>query len=205
MKNIIGIIYYGTGNVGSVYRTLKKLSCDIKIIKKPNDLDSCSKIILPGVGSFQTAMKNLSQSKLDKKISTFYKSGKNIFAICLGMQILLNKSSEDNQFKGLNILPGDVIKIKTKKLPLPHIGWNKIICNNKKKFENLLNNKFFYFAHSYTCQIRKKKINKSFFKYENKKYISTLNNDNLYATQFHPELSGINGFKLLEYFVNKND
>ena len=62
-----------------------------------------------------------------------YKSGKNIFAICLGMQILLNESSEDSKFKGLNILQGDVIKIKTKKLPLPHIGWNKIICNNKKK------------------------------------------------------------------------
>tara|TARA_Y100001970_G_scaffold294342_1_gene451056 strand:+ start:1854 stop:2471 length:618 start_codon:yes stop_codon:yes gene_type:complete len=205
MKNKIGIIYYGTGNIGSVYRTLKKFNCDIKIIKNSNDIDSCSKIILPGVGSFQTAMKSLSQSKLDKKISTFYKSGKNIFAICLGMQILFNKSSEDSQFKGLKILPGDVIKIKTKKLPLPHIGWNKIICKNKNKFENLLNNKFFYFTHSYTCMIRKKKINKYFFEYENKKYISALNNDNLYATQFHPELSGINGLNLLEYFVNKND
>ena len=205
MKKKIGIIDYNTGNTGTIYKTLKKLNCDIKIIEEPNDLDKCSKIILPGVGSFRTAMKSLIRTKLNKKIATFYKSGKDIFAICLGMQILLDKSYEDEQFRGLNILPGNVIKIKTKKAPLPHIGWNKVICSNKQKFEKFLNNKFFYFCHSYICQIQKKNIKKSFFEYEKTKYISTLNNNNLYATQFHPELSGDNGLRLLEWFIEKND
>ena len=205
MKNRIGIIDYNTGNTGSIFKTLKKLECDIKIVKKPNDLNECSKIILPGVGSFKTAIKSLNKTKLDKKIISYYQSGKNIFAICLGMQILLNKSFEDGQFDGLNLIPGNVIKISTNKAPLPHIGWNKVISNNKQKFEKFLNKKFFYFCHSYVCETQKKKIEKSFFRYEKKKYISTLNSGNLYATQFHPELSGINGLKLLEWFVNKND
>ncbi len=203
MKKKIGIINYKTGNVGSLYKTLKKINENVIIINKPSDVDLCHKIFLPGVGSYQTAMQSLKLSKIDKKIKTFFNSGNYIFAICLGMQILFEKSNENIECKGINLLPGKVSKILTKKSPLPHIGWSKVYSKGKSKFDKNLNDKFFYFCHSYICKIKDGKINKTIFKYDNEKFISSVNVENLYATQFHPELSGENGMNLFRWFLNE--
>ena len=195
-------VNYNTGNVGSL-QDAKKINKNVKIIEKPNDFDLCHKIFLPGVGSYQTAMQSLKLTKIDKKIKTFFNSGNSIFAICLGMQILFDESSEKGKSKGLKLLSGNVSKISTKKYPLPHIGWNKFYSKGKSKFEKNLNNKFFYFCHSYVCEIKDKRINRTIFKYDNEKFVSSVNVENLYATQFHPELSGENGMNLLKWFSNE--
>ena len=118
-----------------------------------------------------------------------------------GMQILLKRVMKIQNARH-EFIARKSNKILTKS-PLPHIGWNKVYSKGKSKFEKNLNNKFFYFCHSYVCEIKDKRINRTIFKYDNEKFVSSVNVENLYATQFHPELSGENGINLLKWFSNE--
>ena len=207
MKQTIGIINYNIGNIGSVKRSLEYFKAKHLLVNNTKDLKKCDKIILPGVGSFDFSMKILKKKKLDMAIKNFFKSGKDVMAICLGMQLLLSESEEFENKKGLNILAGKVENLKKfgVKLPIPHIGWCKI--SNEKKisndlFEKELNNKHYYFAHSLVCNFSKKyKFTK--FTYDGKNFIASVRFKNLIGTQFHPELSGLKGLNIYKYFINK--
>jgi imidazole glycerol-phosphate synthase subunit HisH len=206
MKQRIGIINYNIGNIGSVKRSLKHLGADYLIVNNKKDLKNCDKIILPGVGSFDFSMKILKRKKMDVAIKEFFKEGKNILAICLGMQLLLTESEEFEKKRGLGILSGKVQSLKNfdLNLPVPHIGWCKIkknkTGNSGKNFENNLGNKYYYFAHSLICNFNKNyKLTK--FSYGNKNFISSVRYKNLIGTQFHPELSGAAGLNIYKLFL----
>jgi len=201
-KEII-IVDYGMGNLYSIKNALKKL-CNhkIKISSNKDYIKNSNGIIIPGVGSFKKAMQNiedigiletLNEEALIKK--------KPILSICLGMQLLFDNSSEGGFHKGLGWIPGKVEFIKTKKqLQIPHVGWNDISFEqNTPLFNNLDNEKSFYFVHSYEVKCRKKFITATVD--YGKPMVAAVQKDNIFGVQFHPEKSHENGFCLLKNFV----
>ena len=202
MKLNIGIINYGVGNVFSVKKILKISNANIIDVNNTDDFKKCDKIIMPGQGSFTHAMNHIQSFNLDEQIYDFIKSGKHLLCICLGMQLLLNKSEEANNKIGLGVLDGEVIKI-SQNLKSPNINWLNILSNDdsKSKFNKLANNKFYYFAHSYFCSFHKI-YESSYSIYETLNFTSLLEIDNIICTQFHPEISGENGKIFFKNFID---
>ena len=157
------------------------------------------KIILPGIGCPSTAIKVLKKNKLDTYIKKFNNNLNPILGICLGFQLALQnyELTNNHQIKCLSLIKGRVKRLKFDKIPLPIINWLKI-KNIKKKKD--LNNKEFYFAHEYYCDLNDNEKNISYTEVNNKKIISSYEKKNLYFYQFHPELSGDNGLNLLKNF-----
>ena len=158
MKNHkIAIIDYGMGNLFSIASACQKVGLNPFISREKKIIMGCSAIILPGVGSFKEAMLRLDKYELNELIIDFYNTGKTVFGICLGMQLLFSKSFEFEETRGLNIIKGDVkklIKDNTGKiLKVPHTGWNTIskksIDWNNSFLKNINENSFMYFVHSY--------------------------------------------------------
>lgn len=197
----LGIIDLNVNNIFSIYEACKSQGYNTKIINKSLKNYKFDIVIMPGVGSFNTAMNFIKKNKIDEKIDNFLnKKNKLFFGICLGMQLLFEESEEFGYTKGLNIIDGRVHKFKeTKNLKVPHIGWNNLIPrkNNKKilKMTNKINK--YYFVHSYYCVPKDDKIISSLTEYGNIKFCSSITQNNIVATQFHPEKSGEAGLKIL--------
>ena len=204
MNSKIVIIDYGLGNVLSVYNALVFLGYNTIISSSKKEINNSSALILPGVGAFGEAMKNIEKKNLKFLLEKNVKSGKPIMGICLGMQIMANGSEESKTHNGLGLIPGYVKKFSIKKnIRIPHVGWNSL-KNIKRKsvlFSNTyIKNLNFYFDHSYhfTCN------DKYVLSYSNygKKIISIVNKDNIYGIQFHPEKSQNSGLRLFRSFFN---
>ncbi len=198
----ICIIDYGSGNIQSIVNALNFLGISTNIINDPKKLGFYEKIILPGVGSFEFAKKNLDKSSFSNSIIELVNS-KNVklLGICLGMQLLYEYSEEDNGCKGLGIISGNVSKIKIKEnLRVPNIGWRKVKI---KKDTSLLNNikidPIFYFVHSYGCENVDKDIVTGVLSY-GKNYDVIIESENIFGTQFHPEKSQTAGLQILKNF-----
>ena len=200
-KNIsVGIINLKLNNLFSIISCIQEIGYKVEIIenekKIKNDL-----IILPGVGSFPKAMKYLNNTGLDKRILEFSKTKKPLVGICLGMQLLFNKSEEFKKVKGLSLIDGEVKKIPSNKTTIPNIGWQKInLKKNDKLISNNLDKNFFYFIHSYYCQPKKKNKILSLTKINKFNFCSSIRHDNIYGIQFHPEKSSKCGIKLFSNF-----
>lgn len=201
---VVGILNYNAGNIYNIKKTLLSLKVKVRVIKSKKDFKGCDKLVLPGVGSFETAMMFINKNKMKKDILEFISKNKTILAICLGMQILFEKSEECKKINGLSILKGNVEKIRFKKnskCKIPNINYLLVRKKGKNKnfFEQVKNNKF-YFSHSYICL--PKKI-KSFLKtkYCNKNFISGILYKKIIGVQFHPELSGTKGVELFKNFL----
>ena len=203
----IGILDYGAGNLNSIIKVLNKLNAKVIIIDEKNSFKNIDKLVIPGVGSFDSCIKYLKKRNMIQPLKNFVKN-KPTLAICLGMQILMNKSEEGLDSKGLNILDGKVEMIsKTNKtLQVPHIGWSKLIVENKTKnnFFKDFENKYFYYSNSYICKFNLNFSQSSFFNYRNYKFYSAIKKNNLIATQFHPEISGKQGFQFYKKFLELN-
>jgi glutamine amidotransferase len=198
----LAIVDYGMGNIKSITSTLKFLSVeDIILTNDFNELKLSDKIILPGVGSFAKAMSKITENKIDEKIFELVKIDKKpILGICLGMQLLCNSSNEDGFNKGLSLINADVTKFEEDSIKIPHVGFNQVIKNtNSKLFQNILDQSDFYFTHSFKVT-SSENINQSMCIY-GQNFISAFEFDNIYATQFHPELSQKNGLQLLRNFL----
>ncbi|HIQ50517.1 MAG TPA: imidazole glycerol phosphate synthase subunit HisH [Nautiliaceae bacterium] len=194
----VGIVDYNMGNLASVQNAFYKLNIKADIVKSPDELKKFDKLIFPGVGAFGDAMIHLKEINLDEAIKEFIKSGKYVLGVCLGMQLLFSNSEEFGYHEGLNIIPGEVIKFKVNK-KIPHMGWNKIFFK-KSKLSISLNNPYLYFVHSYHVKCEEKYvIGKTIYGYE---FISSVNKDNVFGFQPHPEKSHNAGLKILENFVN---
>ena len=201
---MIGIIDYNMGNLASVLNACDKLKIDAKIETKAENLKNYDKLILPGVGAFADAMEHLKENNLDEAIKEFAKSGKFIFGVCLGMQLLFESSEEFGKKDGLSLIDGEVKYFdKTEfqsKLKIPHMGWNKIFKKNSKIFENLNDEFYLYFVHSLHCNTDEKNIiGRTFYGYE---FVSAVNKDNIYGIQPHPEKSHNIGLEILNNFNN---
>ena len=190
------------GNIHSVTKSLESLGEEILLIKNFKDSKLCKAIILPGVGSFDPAMINLTNTDLITDLKNWIKSGKSFLGICLGLQLLF-ESSEEGTVQGLGILKG-----KIKKIPniinqrIPHMGWGQLLPT---KTNSLLNqkesNNWVYFVHSYHAIPDDFNIISAQVNYGSEKLTAMIENENLLACQFHPEKSGKTGEKLLKRWL----
>ena len=204
----VAIIDLKTSNIKSVVGACRKVKLSYILTSKSTDLKNSKSMILPGVGSFKSSMNYLNKKKLIKPIKEFYKSGKPILGICLGMQLFFAKSLEFGNTKGINIINSAVKKFPNKNnCNIPNIGWSNI-CTNKKLFtspllKNIKTNKSFYFVHSfYIEKFNKKNHTVEYTKNGNINFCTFVNFKNLYLVQFHPEKSGLDGLKIYNNFKN---
>lgn len=205
MKLRVCIIDYGMGNITSVENSLKFLAIKYDIISNYSDLKKYSHIILPGVGSFKIAMKNLKKIKLNQQIKNLVKRNQvKILGICLGMQLLGKSSKENGKTNGLGLMNYEVDKLrKNFKIKIPHVGFNQIQIKKNKNhfFDKIENDADFYFVHSYKINFNKKFDFDHCTSSYGKEFLAGFNKDNIYGTQFHPEKSQSNGLTLLYNFL----
>lgn len=199
---MLTIIDYGASNIKSLCNALEYLNCKFKVSNVEKDILSPEKIILPGVGAFNLAIKNLKKNNLDLLIKNNFSKNVPILGICLGMQLLGSYSYENGKNEGLNLVNGITKKFNfKKKLAIPHIGYNSISFNNKSKlFNKIKNNSFFYFSNSYHF-VTKENIVTSNCDYGGF-FASSIEKNNIFGVQFHPEKSHSNGLQLLLNFIN---
>jgi len=202
---MIGIINMQTNNINCFIKIIKKLNFKFKVINSYEDYnEDISKLIIPGIGNYNTCINYLILNKLDKVIYEHNNKNKKILGICIGMQILTSYGEEGGKIDGLNILQNTkTVMINTKEI-LPHIGWNKLEIINKNNiiFNNVNLDADFYFVHSYNVICNDENLVLARTKYGNSNIVSIIEKDNILAIQFHPEKSGINGVKLIENFIN---
>lgn len=198
---MIGIIDYGVGNLHSVKNALDYLKCECIISSKIDDLSKCDKLILPGVGAFGDGIKLLEEKGLDLFVKDFALTGKPLLGICLGMQLLFEKSYEKGEHEGLSLIPGTINKIIVSDLKVPHMGWNCLSINNENLLTNGLSDlDYVYFVHSYMAFTEEKYIN-AYTDYQIK-IPAMVSNGNIYGCQFHPEKSDEIGMKILRNFID---
>ena len=198
---IIGIIYTGEiSNIFSLKNAIHKLGFKTIVINKLNKLKKVDKIIIPGVGTFPTAIKNLKKNNLFNAVKKI--KNKYVLGICLGMQIMAEKGFEFKKTNGFGLLKGNIKKID-KILELPHVGFKKTYLKKKDKIlKNIKNNTEFYFTHSFELVDYNKKNIIAYVSYKNKNIVAMTKKNNFYGMQFHPEKSGAVGLKILNNFLN---
>jgi glutamine amidotransferase len=199
---MIAIVDYGMGNVASVQKALNFLSLQSIITNDHKLIAESNYIVLPGVGSFKQGMANLKEHKLDELLTHLVvNEKKNFLGICLGMQLIAEYGNEPERCKGLDWIKGEVKKIDAPHLRIPHMGWNDIEIKNATYFNGIISNDF-YFIHSYHFEVIDTNDISSYVNYGDK-LVSSIQHENIFATQFHPEKSQDSGLQLLRnYFSN---
>ena len=204
--NKIAIIDYGLGNLFGLHQACLAVGLNPIITNDKKEICNAQGIILPGVGAFGSAMENLTQLGIIDDIKKFAKSGKTLLGLCLGMQLLMTKSYEFGEHRGLNFIEGEIEYLgknnqKKKIIKIPHIGWNTIKLNNDFNeeilFKGLPKEFDVYFLHSFCLLSLPKKNILSKTTYEDINFYSAVKKDNIIGLQFHPENSGAMGLKLL--------
>lgn len=200
---MIAIIDYGAGNLHSVKNALDFLGAENVVTPDPEVIKSADKVILPGVGAFGDALENLRSRGLEDVIKECINDKKPFLGICLGMQLLFSESEESPGVKGLDIFKGKIVKIPDGDgLKIPHMGWNDLkIVKDSKILGNLGDEPFVYFVHSYYLESEENSIISAFTEY-GKRLDIAIEQDNVFATQFHPEKSGKTGLKILSNFIS---
>ena len=208
----IAVIDYRMSNMFSIKNALNVLGFDVEVTSDYSTIVSCDGAILPGVGSFPEAMKHIKELKLDVSINDFIASGKPFLGICLGFQLLFNKSNEIEDTFGLGIISGEVKNLSklNDEIRVPHVGWNNIkkkqIPNTKNNFDPLkkLNDQeYFYFVHSFYVEPEDNKDIYTTTEYGGHNFCSSILKENIFACQFHPEKSGEKGISILREIFNR--
>jgi glutamine amidotransferase len=197
----IAVINYNMGNISSVKNAFRRIGANVRVTSNARVISNAKALVLPGVGAYKDAYKNLKKLNLIKVLKENIR--KKIFlGICLGMQLLFEYSLENGKNKGLGILKGYVEKIP-QVVKVPHIGWNqlKILKRNSKIFSGIKEGDNFYFDHSYYVIPGNKYVVSSITDY-GIEIAASIEHDNIYGLQFHPEKSSAGGLRLLENFWN---
>lgn len=199
---MIGIIDYDAGNMKSVEKALNYLGEETMISREPEILAKADKVVLPGVGNFGDAMENLERYGLIPVIREIVKKGTPFLGICLGLQLLFDRSEESPGVKGLGILKGEILRIPPSPgLKIPHMGWNSLHFQNEGRlFRGIPQETCAYFVHSYYLKAEDPQIVKAVAEYSVCIHAS-VEQDNVFACQFHPEKSGRYGLMMLENFA----
>lgn len=193
-KQNIVIIDYEAGNVQSVKYALERLAVSAEISNCETSIRKADKVIFPGVGEASWAMQKLKETGLDKLIPTLKQP---VLGICLGMQLMC-ASSEEGNTRGLGIFPVETLKFPAED-KVPHMGWNQLKQLNGELFSDIKNESFVYFVHSYYVPVNKFTSSKTNYI---RPFSASLQKDNFYACQFHPEKSGDIGQEILSNFIN---
>ena len=190
------------GNLASVFNALKKVGenrISIQIENDPEKISSYDKIILPGVGAFGDAIEHLKDIGMDRAIVEFAKSGKYLLGVCLGMQLLFEKSEEFGEHRGLSLLNGEVKRFPKTHLKIPHMGWNRVFPKHTNSLFRDLDNPYLYFVHSYYVETTEENILAT--TQYGITFTSAIEKENIFGLQPHPEKSHNNGLKILENFI----
>ena len=199
---MIGIIDYDAGNIKSVEKALHLLGQETVVTRDPEVLLKADKVILPGVESFGQSMENLHKFGLVPVIHDLVNQGTPFLGICLGLQLLFESSDETPGVEGLGILKGKILRIPPQEgMKIPHMGWNSLhLQNNGKLFEGIPEQTYVYFVHSYYLQAEDPSIVKATTEYSTCIHAS-VEKDNVFACQFHPEKSSRYGLQILDNFA----
>jgi len=196
---VIAIIDYGMGNLHSVSKAVERLGHEAVVTSSPETILRAEGAILPGVGAFGDAMRNLRESGLDETVRKFHASGRPLLGICLGMQLLFTESEEYGPHRGLDLLPGRVVRFPNDR-KVPHMGWNELKFVRPDRLLEGMKPGHVYFVHSYHVFPEKPGDLIAVTDYGGP-VTAIVGRGNLYGMQFHPEKSGTLGMALLERFV----
>ncbi len=202
---MVAIIDYDTGNLSSIKNMLKRLEVDAQITSDKDQIESADKIILPGVGAFDTCAEKLQESGLlEVLVKKVKQQNTPLLGICVGMQ-LLTEGSEEGKLPGLGWIKGKIVKFKQAQLPaqlkIPHMGWTDVMLSKSSKlFEGMHDEPRFYFVHSYHAQLTEIQDELVHAEY-GYRFTAGIERENILGVQFHPEKSHKFGMKLLENFV----
>jgi len=199
---MITIIDYGSGNLKSIANGFSRIGKKAKVSHDLCDLENAEALVLPGVGAFGTAMANL--KKYEDTIHEHINSGKPFLGICLGLQVLFSHSQESKGVKGLNVFDGDVVMfpetLKKQEMKIPHMGWNNLQIKRPCPVLKGIGSDYMYFVHSYYVQPSDEDIIAATVDY-GVEVPAVICQDQIFATQFHPEKSGEIGLRILKNFV----
>ena len=201
---LVGIVNYGLGNVKSVKSAFEYLGYESILCEKETDFEKVSHIVLPGVGAFNRGMELIIQKKLDKILYNHVLiHRKPTLGICLGLQLMSQKSYEFGIHSGLSWFSGEVVKLPQNqgRRELPNIGWESIEIKKNSLFEGISNHSDFYFVHSFHLKLSDHKNCLATYQRGKERIVAAVKKDNIIATQFHPEKSQENGLKLMENFL----
>lgn len=198
---MIAVVDYGMGNLRSVQKALEKVGLEAVITSNPEDLDRARGIVVPGVGAFGDAVHNLERLSLKEKILENIEKGKPYLGICLGLQLLFEYGYEFGEHRGLGVIKGSVVRFDEKlDIKIPHMGWNQVwIKKESRMFDQIEDGEFFYFVHSYYGKPEDVEVVSTTTDY-GVDFCSSVEVENIWAVQFHPEKSQRAGLKLLSNF-----
>jgi len=209
MSEVI-IVDFSLGNLYSVKKACEVCKIKARVSSQKSDIEKAKALILPGVGAFKEAMSNLEKLDLINSIKDFVESGRPLFGICIGLQLLFSESSEFGFAKGLNLINGKVEKISFKNqkiyknFRIPFIGWNKIEFKNRSPlFDHINGGDFFYFVHSYCVKLESSTDSIASSTYGDQEVTAAIERKNIFATQFHPEKSGKHGLQIYKNWKTK--
>ncbi len=196
---MIAVVDYGMGNLRSVHKALEKVGFEVETTSDPEKVVRAQKVVLPGVGAFADAIRNLRNTGMSDAILEVIRLGKPFLGICLGLQLLFSESEEDGIHRGLDIIPGRV-----RRLPpiekVPHMGWNQVSYSQETAlFDGIPNNSYFYFVHSYYVDPDDPGVAAATTQH-GITFTCAIKSGTIFATQFHPEKSSALGLKLLRNF-----
>ncbi len=195
---MIGIIDYGMGNLRSVQKAFEFLGYKAEILSDRKEIEKADKLVLPGVGAFAEAINTIRKKEFDKAVFEAVDKNKPFLGICLGMQMIFDKSYENGEHNGLGLI-GGLIKRLPDGVKIPHIGWNNLSIKTRGVlFKDLPENPYVYFVHSYYLQTDEPVVSATTF--YGKEIQVAVEKDNIFALQFHPEKSGDIGLKILDNF-----
>lgn len=199
---MISIIDYGVGNLFSLRSSLRAIGIDADYTGNPAEIRKADKLILPGVGAFRDAREALRSTGLDRVVQEEAGKGKPLMGICLGMQMLFDRSYEYGEYEGLGLIPGEIVPMEgriPKDLPIPHIGWNELMLKQPSPMmKNTANGDYVYFVHSYYAETPAEYvIATTDYGVE---MTAAVQKDNVYGCQFHPEKSSEVGLSILKAF-----
>lgn len=210
MSARVVVIDYGIGNVFSVCNALREAGCDVNLTGNLSEIRNADRVILPGVGAFKRAMEALDRAGLSDTIRAYVETGRPFLGICIGMQVLMERSSEFGSHQGLGFFPGSVERIAEvnpagERVRIPHIGWSPLVENSPWTGTALASLKpkedAVYFVHSYHCQPADAGHRLASTDYDGVAVTAAIRRDNITGVQFHPERSGVVGQWALRAFV----
>jgi glutamine amidotransferase len=202
---VIALIDYDSGNLRSAQKALLKVGADVRVVRRPEEIDGARAVVLPGVGAFDDCMSALRKQELLEAVREFIKTGRPFLGICVGYQALFERSEEFNSCAaGLGIFQGKVVRFSGKTgVKVPQIGWNRlsIVRPECPIFQGIPSGSYVYFVHSYFPKPADASITATETNY-GESFASSVWRDNVYATQFHPEKSQAVGLRLLKNFIS---
>jgi glutamine amidotransferase len=207
MSGLIAIVDYGMGNLRSVQKALEKVGARTQITSDPETVRGADKVLLPGVGAFRDAMTELQHLNMTDALKDFAATGRPLLGVCLGLQLIMDESTEGGLYQGLGLVPGRVVRFDDnmeaggKRLKVPHMGWNAVSIRQPNALTRGVDDgTFFYFVHSYYVQPSEAK-DVALVAEHGIAFCAMVARDNVYATQFHPEKSQEDGLRVYRNFV----